>query len=278
MLLTRENYYSAEADLTYMSASQYKSFQKCEAAALAQLHGEWKPPESTALLVGSYVDAHFEGTLDVFRAQHPEIFKRDGSLKAEFAAANEIISRLEQDRLFSLLMSGEKQVIKTGTIAGVPFKVRMDSLLNEEQVEQIVREFPENATVLGYPFSVGAIVDLKIMRDMLPLWSEELHQRIPFAELYGYDLQGAIYRAVDGRELPFVLAVGTKETEPDLAALTVPPADLAAKLAEVEDNAPRYAAIKAGELPPRRCGVCEYCRRTRRLSTIVDYREAGRRG
>lgn len=278
MILTRENYYSAEADAAYMSASQYKAFQECEAAALAELRGEWKRPETTALLVGSYVDAHFEGTLDVFRAQHPEIINRDNSLKADYAAANNVISRLEQDRLFTLLMSGKKQVIKTGTIAGVLFKVRMDSLLNEAQVEQIVSEFPETATALGYPFSAGAIVDLKIMRDMKPMWSEKLHQRIPFVEFYGYDLQGAIYNAVDGRELPFVLAVGTKEKEPDLAALAVPPEDLAAKLAEIEDNAPRYAAIKEGKQPARRCEQCEYCRRTRRLSTIVNYREAGHRG
>lgn len=275
MILTSENYFSTNANQAYMSASQYKAFARCEAAALAELNGTYRREPTTAMLVGSYVDAHFEGTLDVFRGQHPEIFKRDGSLKAEFAAANEIIARLEEDELFSLLMSGEKQVIKTGKIAGIDFKIKIDSLLSEAQVEEIVARFPATAQALGYPFSAGAIVDLKIMKDLLPIWAEEEHCRLHFVEGYGYDIQGAVYRAVDGRELPFCLAVGTKEMVPDLAALYVPPEDLSAKFAEIEDSVPRYAAIKRGEIPPHRCERCAYCRSTRKLSSIVDYHDAG---
>ena len=93
------------------------------------------------MLVGSYVDAHFEGSLDVFQAQHPELFKRDGTLKAEFSRANDIINRMEADELYSLLMSGRKQVIRTGEIAGVPFKVKIDSLLDGDICEEIVRRW-----------------------------------------------------------------------------------------------------------------------------------------
>ena len=56
MILTNDNYYSPEANWEYMSVSQYKQFLKCEAAAMAQLKGEWSQPKTTALLVGSYVD------------------------------------------------------------------------------------------------------------------------------------------------------------------------------------------------------------------------------
>ena len=41
MILTNDNYYSPEANWEYMSVSQYKQFLKCEAAAMAQLKGEW---------------------------------------------------------------------------------------------------------------------------------------------------------------------------------------------------------------------------------------------
>lgn len=58
-------------------------------------------------------------------------------------------------------------------------------------------------------------------------------------QVYGYDIQGAIYQHIEGHMLPFVLAVGTKETEPDLAAMYIDDTDLAAALAVVEDNAPR---------------------------------------
>ena len=73
--------------------------------------------------------------------------------------------------------------------------------------------------------------------------------------------------------LPFVLAVGTKEDSPDLAALYVSDADLAAKLAEVEGMAPRYQAIKEGRIQPTRCEHCDYCKATKRLTAILDYRE-----
>jgi hypothetical protein len=62
-----------------MGVSQFKAFEKCEAAALAELTGEYQREKTVSLLVGSYVDAHFEGTLDVFKAQNPEIFTKKAS-------------------------------------------------------------------------------------------------------------------------------------------------------------------------------------------------------
>ena len=76
MILTKDNYYSSEENQEYMSVSQYKDFRKCEAMALASLRGEWVRPQTTALLVGSYIDSWFEGTLEEFKAAHPEIYKK----------------------------------------------------------------------------------------------------------------------------------------------------------------------------------------------------------
>lgn len=268
--VTRENYYSPELQWEYMGSTQYKAFQNCEAAALAQLKGEYKPPVTTALLVGGYIDAHFSGEMNEFRRDHPEIFKRDGTLKAEYSHADKIIARMESDRLYSLLMSGKKQVIRTGMIAGVPFKIRIDSLLDSSICQTIVNEFPEAAEALG--MCDGAIVDQKAMRDLAPVWSDEEHRKVSFVEAWGYDTQGAIYQEIEGNMLPFILAPGTKEESPDLAALYVSDEDLAAKLAEVEDNAPRYQAIKQGKIAPIRCGKCAYCRSTKRLTGIIDYK------
>ena len=268
--VTRENYYSPELNMEYMGSTQFKAFQQCEAAALAQLKGEYKPPVTTALLVGGYIDAHFAGEMDLFRKEHPEIFKRDGSLKAEYTHADKIIARMESDRLYSLLMSGKKQVICTGTIAGVPFKIRIDSLLDGDICQTIVNEFPEAAEALG--MCDGAIVDQKAMKDFAPVWSEEEHRKVNFVEAWGYDIQGAIYQEVEGNMLPFILAPGTKEDSPDLNALYIPDDDLAAKLAEVEDKAPRYHAIKQGRIAPIPCGKCAYCRATKKLTGIIDYK------
>jgi site-specific DNA-cytosine methylase len=93
--LTDANYYSPEANWAYMSTSQFKSFRKCEAAALAELRGEWNRPSSTALLVGSYVDAYFSGEMEQFKAAHPEMYKKDGALKADFEKAEAVNSNTQ---------------------------------------------------------------------------------------------------------------------------------------------------------------------------------------
>ena len=139
--LTAENYYSAEANWQYMSASSFKSFKRCEAAAMAELRGELERKETPALLVGSYVDSYFSGELEQFKAEHPQIFKKDGELKAEFQQALTICKRLEADELSRMLLSGRHQVIKTGKIAGVWYKAKFDSLLTSAQVEAICKKF-----------------------------------------------------------------------------------------------------------------------------------------
>lgn len=266
--VTPENYYDPDINMVYMGSTQFKKFSTCEAAALAELRGEYVPASSTALLVGGYIDAYFSGELPLFEARHPEIFKRDGQLKSEYLQAQDIINRMEEDELYTLLMSGVKQVIRTGTIAGVPFKIKIDSLLDGPACEEIARRFPETRAALG--FCDGAIVDQKTMRSLDDVWDEEERCRVPFWRFWGYDIQGAVYQAIEGHMLPFILAVGTKEDPPDLWAKFINSGTLAARRCEVEDRAPLYQAIKEGSIQPVRCERCAYCRATRRLTAIPD--------
>lgn len=269
--LTDDNYYSPEANWEYMSASQFKSFRKCEAAALAELRGEWGRKETTSLLVGSYVDAYFSNELEQFKADHPELFKRDGNLKAEYQNAHAIAERLNRDELARMLLSGRHQVIKTGRIAGVWFKTKADSLLTARQVEAICKKFPMVRDLV--PFGGAMIVDLKCMKDFGTIWDEETQERVSFVEFWGYDYQGAIYQKVDNRMAPFVIVGVTKEAEPDITAVHVPDEDLSFALADVEALAPRYAAIKKGEIAPVGCGKCAYCRSVKRLEGITHYKK-----
>ena len=268
--LTAENYYSQEANWAYMSASQFKSFRKCPAAAMAELRGEWNRPNTTALLVGSYADAFFSDELEQFKADHPEIFKKDGTLKADFEKAHAICERLNRDELASLLLSGKHQTIKTGKIAGVDYKAKFDSLLTARQVEAICKKFPEIRSLV--PFGGPMIVDLKCMKDFEDIWDEDAGERVTFIEHWGYDIQGAIYQALDNRVALFVIVGATKEAETDIDAFYIPDEDLAFSLSEVEALSPRYAAIKRGEIEPEGCGKCAYCRNTKRLSSIKHYR------
>ncbi len=253
MKLTEENYYSAESDAEYLSYSQLKAFLKCEAAAM---YAEREPP-TTAMLVGSYVDAWFEGTLDAFRAENPQIFKRDGNLKADFLVAEQIVQRVQEDEMFMRYMGGEKQVIMTGEIAGVPYKIKMDSY---------------------HPGK--AIVDLKCMRNMDYRWCDDAGCKMPFVDAFGYDIQAAIYQEIvrqnTGDTLPYFLAVATKENPPDIALAGIPADVLDEKLRFVEEITPHIRDVWKGETSPHRCGSCPYCRQTKKIKEILDYRELGR--
>ena len=248
MILTNENYYSDKANLEYMSVSQYKSFRKCEAAAVAELKGEWVRPKTTALLVGSYVDAWFEGTLDEFKENNPEIYRKtrgDSVLRADFIQAEEIIARVQQDPTFMRYMGGKKQEIRTAEMFGTKWKIKIDSLHPDK------------------------IVDLKVMRSMERIMGKS------FVEHWGYDLQMAIYSAVEGNDLCTYLAVVTKQTPPDLELISIPRWRRVELLEEVERSMPRLLAVKSGAVPPNRCGVCEYCRSTKTITEPIDFELVG---
>ena len=149
-ILTNENYFDLESNMAYMSCSQFKDFNDCEARALATVTGNWEREKTVSLLVGSYVDSWFEGTLDKFKSENPEIFKKDGELKSDYKQAEYIIQRIQRDELFMKYMNGQKQIIKTGIIEGVPFKIKIDSFHPEK-----------------------AIVDLKVMKDFEPIYKPE---------------------------------------------------------------------------------------------------------
>ena len=55
MKLTKKNYYSNKADQEYMSFSQFKQFNECQAKAMAILNGDYEFEESESMLIGSYV-------------------------------------------------------------------------------------------------------------------------------------------------------------------------------------------------------------------------------
>lgn len=245
MILTNENYYSTESNREYMSVSQFKQFRKCEAMAMAELNGEWKQPKSTALLVGSYVDSWFEGTLDEFRLENPEIFKKDGSLKADYIQADEIIRKLKEDNIFMEYMSGEKQRIFIRELFGVPWKIKIDSLLPDK------------------------IVDLKVMRSMERIMGKS------FVEHWGYDLQMAIYAAVYGKEVETYLAVATKQTPMDKEIIHIPQWRREELLEEVGRFLPHIIDVKSGNAEPERCGVCEYCRATKKIVEPIDFELVG---
>lgn len=252
-LLTKENY---KDNHYYLSYSRFSKFLDCEAAAFA----DYKTEPTVAFLVGSYVDAYFSNEMPEFQAAHPEMYNsRTGELKKDFIKADEIIARIEQDPLLVHYMSGEKQTIMAGEIEGVPFKIKMDSYLENE-----------------------AIVDLKIMKDFNKVWSTAYKAYINFVEAYDYDIELAIFQEIvrqktGGKILPCYLVCATKENPPDIGLFEIPQEALDKALQTVKNNLPRYLQVSQGKVAPHRCEKCAYCRSSKKAK-LISYEYAGMSG
>lgn len=257
MELTAENYYGIDSNRAYMSVSQFKDFagtygkMACEFEAVEKMEGRWETESTTAMLVGSYVDSYFEGSLHEFKKKNPNIFTQKGELKAAYKKADDIIARIERDEYFMKFLSGEKQKIMTANLFGCDWKIKMDSYIDGV-----------------------AIVDLKVMASIIDLkWVKDLGY-LDFVRYWGYDIQGAIYQKIveinTGKKLPFYIAVATKENEPDIRIVHITQNYLDDAMCVVEGKIGRILRIKNGEEEPDRCELCDCCRHHRVLKAPIS--------
>lgn len=251
MTLTDGNYHGVEANKSYWSVSQFKEFDKCEALGLASARGQYHREESDALLIGSYVDAYFAGTMDEFVGEHSEtMFTKKGTLYAKYEQANKCINAVECQPLMMEYLEGDKQTIMKGELFGVDWKIKMD-VFNGER-----------------------IVDLKCMRDFEPVYKEGFG-RVSWVEAWGYDIQGAIYQKVVeqniGKKLPFYIVGVTKEKVPDVTVMQIPQPVLDTALKIVGTKIDRFDLIKMGEIEPEGCGKCEFCKSAKVLTEPIVY-------
>ena len=252
MKITKGNYFSSKANNEYMSVSQFKDFLKCEAMAMAMLKGVYLKPESRALLLGSYVDEMITGTATskkkFLEENSKELYKKNGEPYADIVAAMEAVERIKKQPLMMEQLSGKHQAVMTGVIAGVPFKIKMDSY---------------------HPDKI--IADLKYMASMR---SPNLFE--PLVKYWGYDIQGAVYQEIvrqnTGKRLPFYLNIATKEKPAHVDIAEIKQYDLDEALDTVIKKAPRYQAIKNGEIEPERCEDynCDYCTETYIITEPID--------
>lgn len=243
---TKNNYFDEDG---YMSVSTFKRFQKCEKMGMVPF-GE----PSTAMLIGSYVDAYISGDLEEFKAEHPEIIssrgKTKGELKSDFKKADEICEAIDNDPVFSQFMSGDKQIVVTGEIAGVPFKGMIDSL------------------------SKGlAINDLKVLRTV----TDKAGNYYDFISPWGYDIQMAVYQELwyqqSGEKLPCFICAVTKEEPINKVIIQIPQERLDIALYNVTDEVKRFYDVYMGKEEPVGCGVCKVCIEERKETQIISMEE-----
>lgn len=252
MKLTEKNYYGPKASKEYMSVSQFKDFLKCPAMAMAKLKREYIPERGRALLLGSFVDEMLTGTEKsqaVFVEENrSELFKKNGDPYADVEQAMETIERVKKQPLMMHYLSGKHQVIMTGEIEGVPFKIKMDSFNPDEYIN-----------------------DLKYMAS---LRSPNLFT--PMVEYWGYDKQAACYQEIVrqniGKRLPFFFTVATKEKPAHLAVGQISQWNIDKAMETVRGDIVRFQKIKTGEIEPDRCEDygCDYCTSTKIITEAID--------
>lgn len=254
--LTDSNYYSKEANKDYWSVSQFKAFCDCEASALASVRGEYERELTDSLLFGSFVDAYFTDDRERFIREYGDLlYTRKGELYAKYQHAYDCIDAVEAQPLMMGFLRGEYQQIFTGELFDVPWKIKVD----------VMNSF--------------GIVDLKTVKDFEPVYKEGLG-RVSFIEAWGYDIQGAVYQRIveqaTGERKPFYIVAVTKEKVPDVAVIQIPQHILDTALKLVESKIDRFDLIKSGDIEPRRCERCDYCKRTKRLTEpeIFEIEEA----
>lgn len=257
MNLNNRNYYSRKANKLFLSVSQYKDFcgtmgkEGCEYTALAKLKGKYKPEPTKAMLMGSYVDAAYEGSLKRFIKNTPEMFNKNGTIKADFIQAQQAYERTQKDELFKLYMSGLKQVIMTANIFGVDWKIKMDSY------------FPDKC-----------IVDLKYIKDIHERCYVKDLGHVNFIEFWGYDLQLAIYQLVveanTGKKLPCYIAAVDKKKVPEIEIIKIEQEQLDRSLLGIESNIQRIIQLKNGEIEPDKCHTCDYCIENKVLTSPIS--------
>ncbi len=252
MKLTTSNYYSPKANREFMSVSQFKDFMKCPAMAMAKLNGTYEEDFSKALLLGSYFDESLTGTPESQRKflieNEKDIFKKSGGKYAEFVKADETVELVKAQPLMMRYLSGKHQVIMTGEIEGVPFKIKMDSFDPDEY-----------------------ICDLKYMAS---LRSPNLFE--PMIKYWGYDIQAACYQEIVrqniGKKLPFIFDVATKETPAHLEVGEISQWNMDEALEKVRNHIRYFQRIKNGEVEAVRCEDynCDYCTTTKIIKEPID--------
>lgn len=261
-IITQDNYYEREISDYFMSFHDYLGYaghlaegQGCEAREEAKRKGEWvEDMRTAAILVGSYVDSYFEGTLDKFKKENPDIFTQKRELKANFKRAEKMIARCEKDALFMQYMSGEKQKIFTGYMFGTHVRCKLDSYIPGK-----------------------AIVDLKTTSSLHKAWRIQDQGYVSVVEYWFYTGQLAWYREVvrqaTGETLPCYLAFVTNEDNPEICIVNVDDMELENALEEIRMNMNSVLMVRNGETEPIRCEKCDYCKATKKLTHAISYQD-----
>ena len=170
-----------------------------------------------------------------------------------------MIQTAERDPLIRSLLDlpGENEMIMTGKLFGVPWRIRVDKYA------------PDGRLIIDYK-TVANINELK--------WSSELHEKVTFIDAYGYMMRAAVYSEIEKQfsgnptDPHFIIVAISKQDYPDKDVLELNHRQrYDYELEQIKERIQRIQRVKDGSMRPTRCGFCDYCRATKRLFAIRPY-------
>lgn len=279
LLLNSENYYSPAADQEYMSCSQYSAFvgvaddRPCPARAMAKIWGRFEEKPRDAFIHGNYFHTALESEEahktfcdsnfnNIYETKEVTVVKatktsppiKETVIKRKYVAyerLDECLQIVRTDPTFKKLLEadGENEAILTGEIHGVPWRIRCDKIIYQNHI----------------------IVDWKTCASLSEMHYSPLKKdRVTFVEHYGYLMRAAVYMEIYRQNYgvfpSFVLACVTKQEYPAKGVYVIHPATdeavLQYELDKIKENLPFFMPVKERRTAPKRCGECEYCRKT----------------
>lgn len=244
MILTPENYHSDEARAAYISSSDIKLAMRCEAMWAAQDKGQYRRPEGTAAFAyGHLFEEALTGNAETYITQHPELTlsrgPRKGELYAEYSGAIDLAAAVRRSSfLANLIDRCRKQVILTGELCGLPVRVMMD-LVDEDE----------------------SIYDIKSAKDFRTVWDDDRQEYMDWWAVWKYPVQLWVYREVarqNGLTVPHVGLIAGSKSNMDIQAIRFSEETMTAAQTDAEHTIRRMADIRNGAKPDE-CGRCEWC-------------------
>lgn len=253
-----------------MSCSQYQGWCECEAKQMAKLKGRWMEEPREAFVVGNYFHTYFESpeAHEQFCMENAETIYKTKTIKGErvitgkyapYVQADKMIETAEGDPLISslLAMPGENEVIMTGKLFGIPWRIRVDKYV------------PDGRLVIDYK-TVANINELK--------WDSAIREKVTFVDAYGYMMRAAVYSEIEkqyagaSEDPHFIIIAISKQDPPDKDVLELNHRQrYDYELEQIKERIQHIQRVKEGALKPTRCGYCDYCRATKRLFSIKPY-------
>lgn len=235
-ILTPENYHSSEARALWLSSSDVKKAMRCEAAWAS---GEREDEDKNAFIFGHLFEALVTGE----EYENPLVYSSKGptkgQVKAEYRPAYDMAEAVRRSSMLAKIIDrSRKQVIMTGEIGGLPFRMMCD-LLDVD----------------------GSIYDIKSARNFAPQYDEDRAAYRDWWAIWEYPVQLWIYREIarqNGLAVPRVGLIAAAKDNADVQALALSRETMEAAEADARYAIERMAAIRHGDTPEP-CGHCRWC-------------------